>query len=388
MPVKNRFAELLPEIAAWRRDFHENPELLYEVHRTAARVAALLRDFGCDEVVEGIGRTGVVGVIRGRTDRSGRVVGLRADMDALPIRERTGRAYASKNPGVMHACGHDGHTAMLLGAAKYLAETRNFDGTAVVIFQPAEEGGGGGLAMVQDGLVERWGIQEFYGMHNMPGYPVGTFAIREGAMMAAADQFDIVVTGKGGHAAKPQDAVDTMLAAAHVIVALQSVVSRNVDPLKSGVVSACQIESDAAAHNVIPQVVKIHGTVRSLDAEVRDRLEEGVTRVAIGVAQAFGAVADVDYQRAYPVTVNHAEATQHAIEAARAIAPEVVTEVEPLMASEDFSYMLEARPGAYIWLGNGDTAMVHNPAYNFDDEAIPAGSSWFAEIVERRLPAA
>ena len=264
MPVKNRFAELLPEIAAWRRDFHENPELLYEVHRTAARVAALLRDFGCDEVVEGIGRTGVVGVIRGRTDRSGRVVGLRADMDALPIRERTGRAYASKNPGVMHACGHDGHTAMLLGAAKYLAETRNFDGTAVVIFQPAEEGGGGGLAMVQDGLVERWGIQEFYGMHNMPGYPVGTFAIREGAMMAAADQFDIVVTGKGGHAAKPHECIDTTLVAAQIIVALQSVVARNVDPLKSGVVSVCVVETDSTAHNVIPQVVTLRGTARSL----------------------------------------------------------------------------------------------------------------------------
>ena len=386
MPVKNRFAELLPEIAAWRRDFHENPELLYEVHRTAARVAALLRDFGCDEVVEGIGRTGVVGVIRGRTDRSGRVVGLRADMDALPIRERTGRAYASKNPGVMHACGHDGHTAMLLGAAKYLAETRNFDGTAVVIFQPAEEGGGGGLAMVQDGLVERWGIQEFYGMHNMPGYPVGTFAIREGAMMAAADQFDIVVTGKGGHAAKPHECIDTTLVAAQIIVALQSVVSRNVDPLKSGVVSVCVVETDSTAHNVIPQAVTLRGTARSLDPEVRDQIEAAIARVAENTAAALGARAEVHYERGYPVTMNDPQATGFAAEVARQVAGSVNMDMLPLMAGEDFSYMLNERPGAYIFVGNGDTAMVHSPEYDFDDNAIPAGASWYAGMVEARMP--
>ena len=386
MPVKNRFAELLPEIAAWRRDFHENPELLYEVHRTAARVAALLRDFGCDEVVEGIGRTGVVGVIRGRTDRSGRVVGLRADMDALPIRERTGRAYASKNPGVMHACGHDGHTAMLLGAAKYLSETRNFDGTAVVIFQPAEEGGGGGLAMVHDGLVERWGIQEFYGMHNMPGYPVGTFAIREGAMMAAADQFDIVVTGKGGHAAKPHECIDTTLVAAQIIVALQSVVSRNVDPLKSGVVSVCVVETDSTAHNVIPQVVTLRGTARSLDPEVRDQIEAAIARVAENTAAALGARAEVHYERGYPVTMNDPQATGFAAEVARQVAGSVNMDMLPLMAGEDFSYMLNERPGAYIFVGNGDTAMVHSPEYDFDDNAIPAGASWYAGMVEARMP--
>lgn len=386
MPVKNRFAELLPEIAAWRRDFHENPELLYEVHRTAARVAALLRDFGCDEVVEGIGRTGVVGVIRGRTDRSGRVVGLRADMDALPIRERTGRDYASKNPGVMHACGHDGHTAMLLGAAKYLAETRNFDGTAVVIFQPAEEGGGGGLAMVQDGLVERWGIQEFYGMHNMPGYPVGTFAIREGAMMAAADQFDIVVTGKGGHAAKPHECIDTTLVAAQIIVALQSVVSRNVDPLKSGVVSVCVVKTDSTAHNVIPQVVTLRGTARSLDPQVRDQIEAAIARVAENTAAALGARAEVHYERGYPVTMNDPQATGFAAEVARQVAGSVNMDMLPLMAGEDFSYMLNERPGAYIFVGNGDTAMVHSPEYDFDDNAIPAGASWYAGMVEARMP--
>ena len=255
MPVKNRFAELLPEITAWRRDFHEHPELQYDVHRTAGRVARLLRDFGCDEVVEGIGRTGVVGVIKGKTDSKGRVIGLRADMDALPIIEQTGLDYASKTPGKMHACGHDGHTAMLLGAAKYLAETRNFDGTAVVIFQPAEEGGAGGEAMVQDGLVSRWNIQEFYGMHNMPGMPVGSFSIKPGPMMAAADQFDIIVTGKGGHAAKPHECIDTTLTAAQIIVALQSVVSRNIDPLKNAVVSVCVVSTDSTAQNVIPEVV-------------------------------------------------------------------------------------------------------------------------------------
>lgn len=388
MPVKNRFAELLPEITAWRRDFHAHPELMYEVHRTAGRVAELLREFGVDEITEGVGRTGVVGVIRGKSDTKGRVIGLRADMDALPIRELTGLDYASKTAGVMHACGHDGHTAMLLGAAKYLAETRNFDGTAIVIFQPAEEGGAGGLAMVEDGLVERWGIQEFYGMHNMPGIPTGQFAIREGAMMAAADQFDITVTGKGGHAAKPHDGIDTALVSAQIIVALQSIVSRNIDPLKNAVVSVCVIETDSTAHNVIPHVVKLKGTARSLDADVRAQLEEGIVRVATGIAAAYGATAEVDFQRGYPVTVNDADATQHAAEVARQVAGDVDLSVAPMMGGEDFSYMLEARPGAYIFVGNGDTEMVHHPGYNFDDNAIPAGSSWYAGMIEARMPAA
>ncbi|WP_304618167.1 M20 aminoacylase family protein [Paracoccus sp. (in: a-proteobacteria)] len=388
MPVKNRFAELLPEITAWRRDFHENPELLYEVHRTAGRVAELLREFGCDEVTTGVGRTGVVGVIKGRTDKSGRVIGLRADMDALPIHEQTGAPHASKVPGKMHACGHDGHTAMLLGAAKYLAETRNFDGTAVVIFQPAEEGGGGGLAMVEDGLVDRWKIQEFYGMHNMPGLPVGSFAIKPGPMMAAADQFDITVTGKGGHAAKPHDCIDTTLTAAQIIVALQSVVSRNIDPLKNAVISVCVVSTDSTAHNVIPQVVTLKGTARSLDPGVRDQLEEGITRVATHVAAAMGATAVVDYQRGYPVTMNDDQATEWAAEVARGIAGDIKTDMEPMMGGEDFSYMLNERPGAYIWVGNGDTAMVHHPAYDFNDETIPAGASWYAGMVEARMPAA
>jgi hippurate hydrolase len=388
MPVKNRFAELLPEITAWRRDLHENPELLFEVHRTAGKVAGLLRGFGCDEVVEGIGQTGVVGVIRGRTDTKGRVIGLRADMDALPIIEQTGLPYASKTQGKMHACGHDGHTAMLLGAAKYLAETRNFDGTAVVIFQPAEEGGGGGREMVKDGMMERWGIQEVYGMHNMPGIPVGTFAIREGAMMAAADQFDVIVTGKGGHAAKPHDCIDTTLVAAHIVLALQSIASRNVDPLKQVVVSVCTFRTESEAYNVIPQTVHLKGTVRTMDHGVQDFVEARVKTICEATALAFGATASVDYRRGYPVTMNTPANTGFAAEVARAVSGKVDTDTAPLMGAEDFSFMLNERPGAYIFLGNGDTAMVHHPAYNFDDNAIPFGSSWYAGMVETRMPAA
>ncbi|MDA3889832.1 MAG: M20 family metallopeptidase [Allgaiera sp.] len=388
MPVKNRFAELLPEITEWRRDLHENPELLFDTHRTSALVADRLREFGCDEVVEGIGRTGVVGVIKGKTDKAGRVVGLRADMDALPIKEATGLPYASKTPGKMHACGHDGHTAMLLGAAKYLAETRNFDGTAVVIFQPAEEGGGGGDEMVRDGMMERFGVQEVYGMHNMPGIPVGTFAIRPGAMMAAADQFDVVITGKGGHAAKPHDCIDTTLVASHIVVALQSIASRNVDPLKQVVVSVCSFRTESEAYNVIPQTVTLRATVRTLDPEVQDFVEERIKQIVTGTAETFGATAQIDYRRGYPVTMNAEENTEFALQAAQSVAGDVDTSINPMMGAEDFSFMLNARPGAYIFLGNGDTAMVHHPAYNFDDNAIPFGSSWYAEMVESRMPAA
>ena len=387
MAPRNRFAELLPEITAWRRDFHENPELLFEVHRTAGKVADLLRSFGCDEVVEGIGRTGVVGVIKGKTDASGRVIGLRADMDALPIHEQTGVDYASKTPGKMHACGHDGHTAMLLGAARYLAETRNFDGRAVVIFQPAEEGGGGGREMVADGMMDRFGIQEVYGMHNMPGIPVGHFAIRPGALMAAADQFDITVTGKGGHAAKPHDCIDTTVVAAHIIVAAQTIASRTVDPLKQVVVSICTVATDSTAHNVIPQVVKMKGTVRSMDPAVQDQVEQRLKEIVEGTALALGARAELSYQRGYPVTMNAEENTAYAVEVAQSVSGAVDANTAPLMGAEDFSFMLLERPGAYIFLGNGDTAMVHHPAYNFDDNAIPFGSSWYVGMVESRMPA-
>ncbi len=388
MPVKNRFAELLPEITAWRRDFHAHPELLFDVHRTAGKVADLLREFGVDEVVTGIGRTGVVGVIKGKTDAKGRVIGLRADMDALPISETTGLDYASTQPGKMHACGHDGHTAMLLGAAKYLAETRNFDGTAVVIFQPAEEGGGGGREMVQDGMIERFAIQEVYGMHNMPGIPVGHFAIRPGAMMAAADQFDVVITGKGAHAAKPHDGIDPTVVGAHLLLALQTIASRNVDPLKQVVVSVCSFLTGSDSYNVIPMQVRLKGTVRTMDAKVQDMVEARINAICEGTALAHGAKVELDYRRGYPVTVNAEDNTTYAADVAEAVSGQVDRDTVPLMGAEDFSFMLNERPGAYIFLGNGDTANVHHPAYNFDDNAIPFGSSWYAGMAEARMPAA
>ncbi|MEM8632144.1 MAG: M20 aminoacylase family protein [Pseudomonadota bacterium] len=385
MPVKNRFAELHSDITAWRRDIHENPEILFDTHRTSALVADKLKEFGCDDVVTGIGRTGVVGVIRGKRDTAGRVVGLRADMDALPIHEATGLDYASKTPGAMHACGHDGHTAMLLGAARYLAETRNFDGTAIVIFQPAEEGGGGGREMVEDGLIERFGIQEVYGMHNWPGRETGTFAIRTGPFFAATDLFEIIVEGHGGHAAKPHDTVDPTLTAAQIVTALQSIASRNVDPIAQVVVSVTSFETSSTAFNVIPQRVTLKGTVRTLDESVRDLTEENLTRIATRTAEAFGATATVDYNRNYPVTVNAEAETDYAREAAIRVAG-AVDHAPLVMGGEDFSFMSNAVPGAYILVGNGDTAMVHHPEYNFNDDAIPAGCSWYAEVVEGRMP--
>lgn len=386
MPIRNRFADLHQEITEWRRDFHAHPELLFEVHRTAARVAQLLREFGCDEVVEGIGRTGVVGVIKGASTASGRVVGLRADMDALPIHEATGLEYASKTTGMMHACGHDGHTSMLLGAAKYLCETRHFDGTAIVVFQPAEEGGAGGLEMCEDGLMDRFGIQEIYGMHNAPGIPVGHFAIRPGALLASADEFEIVVTGKGGHAAEPHAAIDTTLVAAQILLSLQTIVSRNINPLKRVVVTVGTFHTDSAASNVIAHEVRMEGTVRTLDAECRAFAEKRVKEIAQGTAAALGAEAEVNWHTGYPVTMNTPEHTVYAADVARSISPDVIDDVDPIMPAEDFSYMLEERPGAYIFLGNGDTPMCHHPAYNFDDEAIPFGSSWYSGMIEARMP--
>jgi len=388
MPIKNRLAEMHEEITAWRRDLHQHPELLYDTHRTSGIVAEKLREFGCDEVVEGIGRTGVVGVIRGRTDTAGKVIGLRADMDALPIFEATGLDYASKTPGKMHACGHDGHTAMLLGAAKYLAETRNFDGTAVVIFQPAEEGGAGGEAMVRDGLIERFGIREIYGMHNSPGLPLGSFAIRPGPFYAATDTFSIAVKGLGGHAARPNATIDTTVVAAHVLLALQSIVSRNADPLKSIVVSVTSFRTESEAYNVIPEHVELRGTVRTFDAQLRALAEERLKALATNTAAAFGATAEVNWMKGYPAMVNSGTETDFAAEVARKVAGTVDTEAPAIMGGEDFAYMLEACPGAYIQIGNGDSAQVHHPEYNFNDDAIPAGASYWAELVEFRLPAA
>ncbi|MEM9318713.1 MAG: M20 aminoacylase family protein [Pseudomonadota bacterium] len=387
MPVKNRFAELLPEITAWRRDIHQHPEILFETHRTSALVAEKLKEFGCDEVVTGLGRTGIVALIKGKSDRSGLTIGLRADMDALPIHEETGVAYASKTDGAMHACGHDGHTAMLLGAAKYLAETRNFDGTVAVIFQPAEEGGGGGREMVEDGIMERFSIDEVYGMHNWPGQPVGSFAIRPGAFFAATDVFDIYVTGIGGHAAKPQETVDPTVMASHLVLALQTIASRNADPVKEVVVSVTSFETSSNAFNVIPERAHLRGTVRTLDAGIHDLAEERIKEIAQGIAVTFGGKIEVAYQRNYPVMVNSEEQTNFAAEVAEVVSGQC-DDAPQVMGGEDFAFMLNARPGAYILVGNGDTAHVHHPKYNFNDEAIPAGCSWWAEIVERRLPAA
>lgn len=387
MPVKNRFAELLPEITQWRRDLHENPEILFETHRTSAIVADKLKAFGCDEIVTGIGRTGVVGVIKGKANGSGKVIGLRADMDALPIHEQTGLDYASKTDGAMHACGHDGHTAMLLGAAKYLTETRNFDGTVVVIFQPAEEGGGGGKEMCDDGMMEKFGIQEVYGMHNWPGKPVGSFAIRPGAFFAATDTFEIVFEGVGGHAAKPNETVDTAVMTSQAVMTLQTIASRNADPVDQIVVSVTSIESSSKAYNVIPQRVTIRGTVRTLSEEMRDMADKRINEICNGTAATFGGTADINYMRGYPVMVNSEDQTAFAAEVAASVSGEC-SDAPLVMGGEDFAFMLEERPGAYILVGNGDTAMVHHPEYNFNDEAIPAGCSWWAEIVEQRMPAA
>ena len=387
MPVKNRFAELQAEITTWRRDLHENPEILFETHRTSALVEEKLKEFGCDEVVTGIGRTGVVGVIKGKSDTAGKVIGLRADMDALPIHEETGLDYASKTANAMHACGHDGHTAMLLGAAKYLSETRNFDGTVVVIFQPAEEGGGGGKEMCDDGMMDRWGIQEVYGMHTWPGRPVGSFAIRPGAFFAATDQFDITFTGKGGHAAKPHETIDSTVMAAQAVLALQTIAARNADPVHQIVVSVTAFETSSKAFNVIPERVQIKGTVRTMATEMRDLAEKRIKEICSGIAATFGGETDVTYYRGYPVMVNHEEQTEFAAKVARDISGQC-DEAPLVMGGEDVAFMLEERPGAYILVGNGDTAAVHHPKYNFTDEAIPAGCSWWAEIVEQRMPAA
>ncbi|MBT9382548.1 amidohydrolase [Pseudooceanicola sp. CBS1P-1] len=387
MPIKNRFAELHAEITGWRRDLHAHPEILYEVHRTAGLVAEKLREFGCDEVVEGLGRTGVVGVIRGRSTGSGKVMGLRADMDALPILEETGVDYASKTPGAMHACGHDGHTAMLLGAAKYLAETRNFDGTAVIIFQPAEEGGGGGREMCEDGLMERFGIQEVYGMHNWPGVPLGQFAIRPGAFFASTDQFEITVKGHGGHAAKPHLAADPVVATGQLVVALQSIASRNADPVAQVVVSVTSVESSSKAFNVIPGSVTLRGTIRTMSEESRAMAETRLKAIGETVPAAMGCEGLVRWLPGYPTMVNSEAETDFAAEVARRVSGDCAP-AEMTMGGEDFAYMLQERPGAYILVGNGDSAEVHNPAYNFDDEAIPAGCSYWAELVEQGMPAA
>jgi hippurate hydrolase len=385
MPVKNRFAELQKEIADWRRDIHQHPEILFETHRTSGLVKDKLKEFGCDQIIEGIGKTGVVGVINGQTNQSNRVIGLRADMDALPINEETGLDYSSKIPGAMHACGHDGHTSMLLGAAKYLCETRNFDGQAVVIFQPAEEGGGGGLEMCKDGMMETFKIDEVYGMHNWPGVELGKFAIRSGPFFAASDFIEATISGKGGHAAKPHETIDPTVIASQIVVALQTIASRRIDPVEQVVVSITSFETSSTAFNVIPQEVKIKGTVRTLDPDIRDLAEKEFLRITELTAEAMGGSADARFTRGYPVMSNSSEQTEFAAKVARDVAGECV-EAPLVMGGEDFAYMLEERPGAYILLGNGDSSPVHHPKYNFNDDAIPFGCSWLVELVEQKMP--
>jgi amidohydrolase len=391
MPIVNRVADLQADIAAWRRDLHAHPELLYEVHRTAAFVADRLKEFGCDEVVTGMGRTGVVGLIKGRKAADGqeiRALGLRADMDALPLNEITGVPYASKNPGAMHACGHDGHTAMLLGAARYLAETRNFSGDVAVIFQPAEEGGAGAKAMIDDGLMDRFGIDHVYGMHNAPGLALGKFAIKPGAYMASMDEISIAIDGLGGHAARPHKSIDPVLTGAQLVVALQSIVSRSVDPLESAVISMCMFHAGTAL-NIIPQTATLEGTVRTLKPKVRDLIEKRMNEVCDGVAALTGTKIALQYKRGYPVLVNHAAQTDVAARVASEIVGDgnVDKTPPPIMGAEDFAYMLEAKPGALIFVGNGDSAGLHHPAYNFNDEAILYGTSYWIRLVETQLAA-
>ena len=387
MPVVNRVAAMQEEVAAWRQDLHAHPELGFDVHRTAGIVAEKLKAFGCDEVIPGVGKTGVVGIIRGRKDTSGRVMGLRADMDALPIQEATGVPYTSKTPGKMHACGHDGHTSMLLGAAKYLCETRNFDGTVCVIFQPNEEGLTGGEAMLADGLVDRFGIQELYGMHIWPGAAVGSFGIRAGPLLAAADRFTIEIKGKGAHAMAPHTSVDPVVVAAHTITALQTIASRSVDPLESVVVSTCMVRA-GDAFNIIPETAMLAGTVRTLNERVRDIVETRLKAIVESTATAFGAKASVRYERFVPVTVNDAAKTQLAVRVAREVAgtANVRDDVSPSMGAEDFAHMLNVRPGAYILVGNGASSGLHTPGFNFNDAALPFGISYLARLAETGMP--
>lgn len=387
MPVENWTSNQLDDLIAFRRDLHENPELLYDVNRTAEKVAEALRAAGLDEVVTGIGRTGVVGVIRGQSNNSGRAVALRADMDALPIVEETGAQWSSKTLGKMHACGHDGHTTMLLGAARELAKSRAFDGTVIVIFQPAEEGGAGAKAMIDDGLFERWPVNEIYGMHNRPNLDVGKFTINSGPIMGSVDVLDITIEGVGGHAASPHHTIDPIPVTAALIQAIQTLTARTVDPLDSAVISITTIHG-GDAFNVIPQSLKLTGTVRTLREDVRNHIEDRLTRAVQGIADAFGAKATLDYQRNYPVTVNHEHETELAALAAEAVAGigHVTRDMPATLGGEDFAFMLNEVPGAMINIGNGPSANLHHPKYDFNDDAIVWGCSYWTQLVRQRLP--
>jgi len=389
MPIVNRIAEFHRDMTAWRRDIHAHPETAFEEQRTADIVAARLAEFGI-QVHRGLAGTGVVGTLQGRGKQgAGRAIALRADLDALHIPEANGFAHKSTHRGKMHACGHDGHTAMLLGAARYLAETRNFEGTVHFIFQPAEENEGGGRVMIEQGLFERFPVDSVFGMHNWPALPAGKFAVRPGPMMAAFDTYEINVVGRGSHAAMPHEGIDPILAAAHLVTALQSIPSRNVSPLDAAVVSVTQFHG-GDAWNVIPDSVSLRGTCRSFKPAVQDAVEAGVRRVAEGVCQALGAKMTLRYERRYPPTVNSPAETEFAAGVAAEIAgaDKVDRDVTPTMGAEDFAFMLQAKPGCYIFIGGGGTgrdAPLHNPHYDFNDDVLPIGASYWARLVERNL---
>ena len=385
-----RLASWQSELTAFRRDLHAHPELGFEEKRTASRVIEALRSAGVDDVHDGVGKTGVVALIRGRGDSS-RMLGLRADMDALPLVEENDFAWRSATRGLMHACGHDGHTTMLVGAARYLAATRNFDGTAVLIFQPGEEGYGGAKAMIEDGLFDRFPVAAVYAMHNWPSLRAGIVGVNTGPMMAASDKIEIVVHGKGGHGAHPYLAVDPVLVAGHIITAVQSLVSRNVDPLDSAVVSLCSLQAgDPGAFSVIPREVRIVGTARSFKSSVQTMIEERIGRLVESVAIAFGATATVHYHRSYPATINSRAEAVFAGDVAASIVGEerVVRDLKPSMGAEDFSFMLQVKPGAYMRLGQGgeSSCFLHSSRYDFNDAVLPLGAAMYAGLVERGLP--
>ena len=385
-PVLARMLELAPEMRAIRQDIHRHPELAYEEKRTAAIVAERLRGWGIP-VHEGIGGTGVVGVVE--SGKSSRSIGLRADMDALPIHEASGLPYESVHPGCAHSCGHDGHTAMLLSAARYLAESRRFDGRVHLIFQPAEEGKAGARAMIEAGLFERFPCEEVYALHNWPALPAGTVATRPGAIMAAADRVEIQVRARGGHAAQPHLSADAILCAAQIVTAAHTLVSRRIDPNATAVLSLTRI-SGGSSHNVMPAEVAITGTVRSFDPAVQDRLEASLSELVEGIARASECTATIDYHRYYPPTLNDTECAGHALDAAQELLGEAMLAPAPAFTSEDFAFMLQAVPGAYIWLGQGSAeraTALHTPDYDFNDEVLPIGAALLASIAERRLPA-
>ncbi|WP_299731426.1 M20 aminoacylase family protein [uncultured Tateyamaria sp.] len=385
MAIINRIGDLGPEMAAWRQHLHTIPELSFDCPKTSAFILERLKEIGVDAIHDGIAQTGIVAIIEGKGD--GPTIGLRADFDALPITEDTGVDYASTHPGQMHACGHDGHTVMLLGAAKYLVETRNFSGRVALIFQPAEEAGGGGEVMVQEGIMDQFDIKEVYAIHNAPGKDFGKFHTRGGPIMAAADTFHITVTGKGGHAARPHDTVDPVVAACAVVTALQTIVSRNHKPLDQLVISATQIHT-GTTDNVIPETAYLNGTIRTFDKEVQAMVVRRMEEVVAGTAAAYGCEAKLEIEFGYPPTVNDASKAGFAAKVAAEVAGDdgVEPDVEPVMGAEDFSYMLEARPGAYLMLGQGEGAGVHHPKYNFNDEIAPIGASFFARLVETAQP--